>query len=80
MFLFGLDKHDVSRFWKKIAIQMKLLKQRRQKEKDKENHAKNKRQLFCTHCHKQGHLVDKCWILYPASHPRHLKKVEKENI
>ena len=36
-------------------------------------------QLFFTHCHNQGHHVDKCWTLYPASHPRHLKKVEKEN-
>ena len=36
-------------------------------------------QLFYIHFHKQGHLVDKCWNLYPKSHPRHLKKVEKEN-
>ena len=36
-----------------------------------------KMQLFCTHFHKQGHLVDKCWNLYPTSHP-HLKKVERD--
>ena len=57
----------------------KLSKQRRKKAKgplDKENHVEKKMQLFYIHCHKQGHLVVKCWTLYRASHPRHLKKVE----
>ena len=43
---------------------------------EKKNYVKKKIQLFCTHCHKQGHLVEKCWTLYPANHPRHLNKVE----
>ena len=46
---------------------------------DKENDVENKMQLFITHCHKKGHLVDKCWTLYPTSHPQHLKKVERDN-
>ena len=61
-------------------MQKKLSKQRRHKAKgplDNGNHVENKVQLFCTHFHKQGHLVDKCWTLYPTSHPRHLKKVER---
>ena len=60
-------------------MHMKLSKQRRQKAKDKANHAKKKMKLFCTHCHKQGQIVDKCWTLYPEIHPRNLNKVEKEN-
>ena len=60
-------------------MHIKILEQRRQKAKDKENHAEKKKKLFCTHFHKQGHLVDKCWTLYPASHPQHLKKAEKDN-
>ena len=44
---------------------------------DNENHVEKKMKLFCNHCHKQGHLVDKCWTLYPTSHPRHWKKVER---
>ena len=46
---------------------------------DKENDVENMMQLFITHCHKKGHLVDKCWTLYPISHPQHLKKVERDN-
>ena len=45
---------------------------------DKENDVENKLQLFITHCHKKGHLVDKCWTLYPAIHPLNLKKVERD--
>ena len=45
---------------------------------DKENHVEKKMQLFCTHCHKQGHLLEKCWNLYPKIHPQHLKKVERD--
>ena len=45
---------------------------------DNENHVEKKMQLFCTDFHKQGHLVDKCWTLYPTIHPRHLKKVERD--
>ena len=59
----------------------KISKQMRHKAKgplDNENHVEKKMQLFCTHFHKQGHLVDKCWTLYPISHPRHLKKVERD--
>ena len=60
----------------------KILKQMSQQARgplDNGNHVEKKMQFFCTHCHKQGHIVDKCWTLYPTSHPRHLKKVEKEN-
>ena len=59
----------------------KLLKQRRQKSKvplDNANHVEKKMQLFFTHFHKQGHLANKCWTLYPTSHPQHLKKVERD--
>ena len=45
---------------------------------DRENEVENKMQFFCTHFHKKGHLVDKCWTLYPTSHPQHLKKVERD--
>ena len=58
-----------------------LSKLRRQKVKgplDNENHVEKNMKLFCTHCHKQGNLVDKCWNLYPTSHPRNLKKVERD--
>ena len=24
-------------------------------------------------------MLDKCWTLYPTSHPQHLKKVERDN-
>ena len=57
----------------------KLPKQRRHKAKDKENHVENKRQLFCTLFHNQGHIVEKCRTLYLEIHPQQLKKVEKEN-
>lgn len=71
----------VSRCWKRIAIHRKLSKQKRQKAKgplDNGNHAEKNMQLFCNHCYKQGHLVDKRWNLHPTSHPRHLKKVERD--
>ena len=61
------------------SINRKILKQRRHKAKgpmENENHVENNKQLFFTHFHKQGHLVDKCWNLYPTSHQRNLKKVE----
>ena len=73
----GLNKHNVSRCWKKIAMHRKLLKQRRKEAKYKENHVEKKMQLFFTHCYKQGHIVDKCYNLYPKSHPRHVKKLER---
>ena len=44
---------------------------------EKENDVENKMQLFITHCHKKGHLVDKCWTLYPTSHPQHLNKGDR---
>ena len=69
---FGLDNHNVLICWKNISMHKKILKQRRQEAKgpfDKENHVENKMQLFCTHFHKKGHFVDKCWTLYPTSHP-----------
>ena len=46
---------------------------------DKENDVENKMQLFITHCHKKGHLVDKCWTLYSTSHPQDLKVVERDS-
>ena len=59
-------------------MHMKILNKRRKNSKDKANHVEKKMLLFCTHCHKKFHLVDKFWTLYPKSHPQHLKKVEKE--
>ena len=76
-----MNNHIVSRCWKRIDINRKLSKQKRQKAKgplDNGNNVEKKMQLFFTHFHKQGHLVDKCWTLHPTSHPRHLKKVERD--
>ena len=78
----GLDNHNVSRCWKKITMHGKISKKRRQEAKvplDNGNHVEKKMQLFCTHCHKQGHLVDKCSTLYPTSHPQNFEECgEKE--
>jgi len=76
-----LNDHTILRCWKRIEIHIKLSKQKRQKAKgplDNGNHVANKMQLFFTHCHKHGHLVYKCYTLDPTSHPRHLKKVERD--
>ena len=64
-----------------IAIHRKLSKQKKHKTRgtlDNGNHVSKKMQLFFTHWNKQGHLVDNCWTLHPTSHPRHLKKVERD--
>lgn len=76
-----LNNHNVSRCWKKMTTYKKLSKQKRQKTRgplDNGNHVAKKMQLFCPHCDKQGHLIDKFWTLYPTTHPLHLKKVERD--
>ena len=35
--------------------------------------------MYCTYCHKQVHIYEKCWTLNPTILPRNLKKVEEEN-
>lgn len=75
-----MNNHTILRCWKRIAIHRKISKQKRQKAKgplDNGNHVEKKMQLFFTHCDKKDHIVDKCWTLHIASHPRHLKKVER---
>ena len=65
-----------------MATYRRLLKERKQEAKgplDKENHAVKKMHMCCTHCHKQGHIAEKCWTLNPTMLPRNLKKVEREN-
>ena len=80
----GLDKHDVSRCWKRMATYRKLLKERKQEAKgplDKANHVVKRMHMCCTYCHKQGHLVQGCWTLNPALLPPKLKeKVEKRKL
>ena len=58
----------------------KLLKERKKRAKgplDKENHALKKVHMYCTYCHKQGHIATKCWTLNPTMLPQKLKKVER---
>jgi len=81
-FFCGLDNHNVSRCWKRMATYRKLLKERKKKAKgslDKANHAVKRMHMQCTYCHKQGHLAAKCWTLNPTMLPQKLKKVERED-
>jgi len=68
----GLDNHNVSRCWKKMATYMKLLKERKQEAKgqlDKANHVVKRMHMCCTYYHKQGHIAEKCWTLNPTMFP-----------
>lgn len=60
----------------------KFFKEKKQEAKgplDKANHAVKRMHMYCTYCHKQGHIVVKCWTLNPAILPQKLKKVERED-
>jgi hypothetical protein len=77
----GLDNHNVSRCWKRMATYRKLLKEKKQEAKgplDKANHAVKRMHMCCTYCHKQGHLAEKCWTLNPTMLPQKLEERWKE--
>ena len=79
---YGLDNHNVSRCWKRMAAYRKLLKEKKQEAKGplaKANHVVGKMHMCFTYCHKQGHIAAKCWTLNPTILPQNLKKVEREN-
>ena len=78
----GLDNHNVSRCWKRMATYKKLLKEKKKEAKgplDKANHTVKRMHMCCAYCHKQGHLVERCWTLNPTMLPQKLKKVERED-
>lgn len=77
----GFKNHNVSRCWNKMATYKNLSKKKWQITRgplDNGNDVAKKMQMFFTHRHKQGHLIDKCWTLYPTTLPQHLKMVERD--
>jgi len=65
-----------------MATYRKLLKEKKQAAKgplDKANHVFKRMHMWCTYCHKQGHLAERCWTLNPTMLPQKLKKVERED-
>jgi len=78
----GLDNDNVSRCWKRMTINRKLLKGKKQEAKgplDKENHVVKRMHMQCTYYHKQWHIDERCWTLNPTMLPQKLKKVERED-
>lgn len=68
----GLDNHNVSRCWKRMATYRKFLKEKKQEAKgplDKAKHVVKKMHMCCTYCHKQGHIAEKCSTLNPTMLP-----------